>query len=361
MLADQISETSSQRSDERSLILHLILVTLAGEEIQLTLELQEYDRLHEFEEAVIAQLPKLGGSSTFGCFLRFVCSGTQVALADPIWHTLRDHNCFTVISCPCFKEAEHKGQLQGEAMAIRVPYRTTDRVLPLAFAHFRGGRHVQLEEGLRIIGEAAWRNCDQLQIVHLASTVICLQRRVFRRCYALRTVVAPGCKQFGIQAFEECCSLIHVGDSVNGINQLAPQAELMAQAFQKCTALQHIDMGRTEYNPSRPTRIVPERCFFEAGLTSLSLPRDFTWIGPAACEGCRQLQRVDLSCSRVTEIMGAAFAHCKALQHLILPPKLRRIEQGAFHKCSLLKEVISPPSHLAVYCQFRFRWLYKPG
>ena len=32
------------------MVLHLILTTLAGEEIQLTLELQEYDRLHEFEK-----------------------------------------------------------------------------------------------------------------------------------------------------------------------------------------------------------------------------------------------------------------------------------------------------------------------
>lgn len=348
MLADQISVTSSQWSNERSMILHLILTTLAGEKIRLTLELQEYDRLYEFENAVMAQLPKLGESSTFGCSLSFVCRDTQEKLADPIWRTLRDHNSFTVISCPCFEEAEHKGQLQGDAIAIRVPYRTTDRVLPLAFAYVREGRHVQLDEGLRIIGEAAWRNCHQLQIVHLASTVICLQKRVFRRCFALRTVVAPGCKQFGIQAFEECCSLIHVGVSIDGINQLAPQAELMVQAFQKCTALQHIDMERTEYNPARPTRILPERCFFEAGLTSLALPRDFTWIGPAAGECCRQLQRVDLSRSRVTEIMGAAFAQCKNLQHLILPPNLRKIEQEAFHKCTSLTEVIVPPTLLYI-------------
>ena len=322
MQDDQITVNSSQWSSERSLVLHLILTTLAGEEIQLTLELQEHDRLYEFENAVMAQLPKLGGSSAFGCSLSFVCRDTQEKLMDPIWRTLRDHNSFTVISRPCFEEAEHKGQLQGDAIAIRVPHRTTDRVLPLAFAYEREGRHVQLDEGLRIVGEAAWRNCQQLQIVHLASAVICLQMRVFRRCYALRTVVAPGCRQFGVQAFEECCSLIHIGVSVGGINKLAPQAELMAQAFQKCTALQHIDMERTEYSPARPTRILPERCFFEAGLTSLSLPRDFTWIGPAACEGCRQLQRVDLSHSWVTEIMGAAFAYCKSLQHLLLPPNL---------------------------------------
>ena len=166
MIADHISVTSSQWSDERSMVLHLILTTLAGEETQLTIELQEYDRLHEFENAVLEQLPKIGESSTFGCELDFVCRDTHQKLVDPIWHTLRDNNCFTVISCPCFEEAEHKGHMKGDARAIRVRYRTTDRVLPQAFSYITEVRHVQVDTGLRIIGEAAWRNCQRLQIVH---------------------------------------------------------------------------------------------------------------------------------------------------------------------------------------------------
>ena len=306
MIADHISVTSSQWSDERSMVVHLILTTLAGEETKLTIELQEFDRLHEFENAVLEQLPKIGESNTFGCVLDFVCRNTHEKLGDPIWHTLRDNNCFTVISCPCLEEAEHKGQMKGDAKAIRVPYRTTDRVLPQAFSYITEVRRVLVDTGLRIIGEAAWRNCQRLQIVHLASTVICLQTRVFRRCYALRAVLAPGCKQFGIQVFEECCSLVQIGTSEETANQLAPQAELMPRAIEKCTALRHLDLGQSEYNPANLTRCLPECCFLEAGITSLSLPPNFTWIGPAACERCLQLQMVDLSSTGVTEIMGSA-------------------------------------------------------
>ena len=36
-------------------------------------------------------------------------------LVDPIWQTLRDCNCFTVVVSPCVEKAEHKGQIQGEA------------------------------------------------------------------------------------------------------------------------------------------------------------------------------------------------------------------------------------------------------
>ena len=44
MLEEISSQDSTPVTAERSLVLHLILVTLAGEEIQLPIELQEFDR-----------------------------------------------------------------------------------------------------------------------------------------------------------------------------------------------------------------------------------------------------------------------------------------------------------------------------
>ena len=66
MIADHISVSTSQWSEERALTMHLVLTTLAGDEAQLTIEIQEFDRLHEFEDAVMEQLPVIGESSTFG-------------------------------------------------------------------------------------------------------------------------------------------------------------------------------------------------------------------------------------------------------------------------------------------------------
>ena len=122
----------------------------------------------------------------------------------------------------------------------------------------------------------------------------------------------------------------------------------MPRAFEKCTALRHLELGQSEYNPANLTRCLPECCFLEAGITSLSLPPNFTWIGPAACERCLQLQLVDLSSTEVTEIMGSAFAHCKHLQYLRLPHKLRIIEQEAFLMCTSLTEVSVPPTLLYI-------------
>ena len=97
-----------------------------------------------------------------------------------------------------------------------------------------------------------------------------LQTRVFRRCYALRTVLAPGCKQFGTH-FEECCSLIQFGANGDTTNQLAPQAELMPRAFEKCTALRHLDLGRPDSDSSGTSRCLPECCFLE-GWDRVAVP-----------------------------------------------------------------------------------------
>ena len=61
-----------------------------------------------------------------------------------------------------------------------------------------------------------------------------------------------------------------------------------------------------------------EDCFLEAGIVSISLPPDFNWVGPAACERCQQLQIVDLSWTDIPEILGSTFAHCPQLQQLRL-------------------------------------------
>ena len=166
-------------STERSLVFHLILVTLAGDEIQLAIELQEFDRFNEFENAVLENLPLIGMHSTFGCELEFISMDTQKILVDPIWNTLQDCNCFNLILRKCFTQAQRKGQLRRRVKAVSVPLDDADRVLPHASSHVADIKHVRVEVGIHTIGEAAWQSCLRLQIVKLPSTIICLQDGVF--------------------------------------------------------------------------------------------------------------------------------------------------------------------------------------
>ena len=199
-----------------------------------------------------------------------------------------------------------------------------------------------------MVGEAAWRSCRQLQIVHLPDTVVSLLHGAFSRCQVLRTVTAPGCKYFGTKLFEECCSSIQVGTTQHPGNFLSPQAQLRPRAFQGCAALRHLNLGMPECRSAYPNRSLPDCCFLEAGIVELSLPPDFHRIGIAACASCQVLQIVDLSQTDVIEILGSTFAHCSQLQQLSLSRNLRTIEQEAFLKCTSLQEVCIPPSLLYI-------------
>ena len=164
-------------------------------------------------------------------------------------------------------------------------------------------------------------------------------------------MTAPGCKQFGIKVFEACCSLTQIGTTQHPDNLLAPQAQFRPRAFEGLTALRHLNMNKAEYDPAHPNRCLPECCFLEAGIVSLSLPPDFNWVGPAACARYQQLQIVDLSRTDIIEILGSTFAHCSQLQQLSLSRNLRTMatmEQEAFLQCASLQEVCIPPSLLCI-------------
>ena len=155
---------------------------------------------------------------------------TLQVLADPIQSAISTNQKYYAIAKQCMVEAGHKGQLKGEVKAVRVLCSRNGKI-PQAFSFCTEIRHVLVENGVKIVGEAAWRCCRQLQIVHLPDTAVGLLHGAFSKCQVLRAVVAPSCKYFGTKVFEECCSLTQVGAAHCPGNKLAPQAQLRPRAF----------------------------------------------------------------------------------------------------------------------------------
>ena len=61
---------------------------------------------------------------------------------------------------------------------------------------------------------------------------------------------------------------------------------------------------RQRPNPSNCTRYTPDGCFLGSGIDQSDLPADFNFLGPAACENCKRLQRVDLFRADLSAIWG---------------------------------------------------------
>ena len=175
---------------------------------------------------------------------------------------------------------------------------------------------MQVDAGIHTIGEAAWQNCSRASSSTAERSSLPARWRISENVF--RTVLAPGCKYFGTCVFEECCSLVQLGDQSATANQLAPQAQFRRRGCEKCSALQQLSFEKTEYDPANLYRCLPECCFLEAGIVSLHLA-DFNWIGPAACELCKRLQSADLhaewrhSCIALCPTAGQGQSVCARL------------------------------------------------
>ena len=85
------------------------------------------------------------------------------------------------------------------------------------------------------------------------------------------------------------------------------------------------------------SREIPQGCFCSSGLSDLRLPSDFRWLGSHACDNCKLLALVDLSCTSISVIQELTFSSCVRLQHIWLPRALHTIHVTAFMDCAVLR------------------------
>ena len=238
-----------------------LLVTLAGEEIQLPIELQEFDRLGEFENAVLESLPLTGKHSTFGCELEFVSMNTQTILADPVWDTLQECNCFSLVVRQCCIQAEHKGNCDEETKLLAFLLKTMSECCPMP------------SRTSRKFGVYRWRQAPTPlvrppgKVVSDSKSLNYRTRLFVSRTVPSKEVLVPGRKQFGCSVFE-CCSMSQIGAAEDTTNLLAPQAQVSPHAFESCLALRQINFEKTEANPSNCARYIPEGCFLGQALSN---------------------------------------------------------------------------------------------
>ena len=208
-------------------------------------------------------------------------------------------------------------------------------------------RHVRVESGIRLIGPEAWHSCRQLRIVKLPSTVVSISDNAFRSCKLLNSVTAPGCREFGYKAFDECCSL-HWVQTTEGIANRSSCTKLGHYLFRGCINLAEFTLQESPFPselPSQPAaRELALGCLSSTGIATLTLPQSFKVIGAHACDSCHLLKNVDLSNTQIEEIQEFTFVHCTSLKEVRLPKTLHTIRVEAFMNCAALPELAPPPS-----------------
>ena len=330
----------------------LVLTTLSGVTLNVSLSIAKFDRFADLEDHVMDYLISVTDLRVFGCSIEFLHLATQTYLEDPIWDRLQQSKEYCIIFKDCSEFLPSQELLDGYPidkvpLAVHVPMNPESAVPEGAFAGVPRLRHASVESGIRLIGPEAWHSCRQLRIVKLPPTVVSISDNAFRSCKLLNSVTAPGCREFGYKAFDECCSLQWVYTTEDNANRFSSCTKFGHYLFRGCINLAEF----TLYESPSPDELLPPTarelalgCLSSTGIATLALPQSFKVIGAHACDNCHLLKKVDLSNTQIEEIQEFTFVHCTSLIEIRLPKTLHTIRVKAFMNCAALPELAIPPS-----------------
>ena len=331
----------------------LVLTTLSGATINVSLSVAKFDRFEGLEDHVMHYLVSVTDLKVFGCSIEFLHLATQTYLEDPIWDKLQQSMEYCIIFKDCSEVLPSQELLEGYPihkipLAVHVPMNPEGVVPEGAFAGVPRLRHVSIESGIRLIGPEAWQSCRQLRIVKLPATVVGISDNAFRSCKLLNSVTAPGCREFGYKAFDECCSLQWVYTAEGVANQFSSTTKFGRYLFRGCINLAEFTLREIPSLSELPSQTTASDlalgCLSSTGITTLTLTQGFAVIGAHACDSCHLLKKVDLSNAQIEEIQEFTFVHCTSLKEVSLPMTLHTIRVKAFMNCAALPELAIPPS-----------------
>lgn len=188
---------------------------------------------------------------------------------------------------------------------------------------------------LEIHGNAGMNMPEQCfyDVPNIESVVISgavdVPRDMFGKCTGLKKVTLKnGVRSIGEDAFRDCSSLEGV------IFENTVLEKISDGAFSGCSALSSIVL------PDSVTEI-ERNAFFETGLRNIQLPEKLTLIGAYAFCNCKNLKQVQLP-SQLKELGNGAFSSCENLAQIQLPAQLNKLGTDAFRNCTSLDKIDIP-------------------
>lgn len=188
---------------------------------------------------------------------------------------------------------------------------------------------------LEIHGNAGMNMPEQCfyDVPNIESVVISgavdVPRDMFGKCAGLKKVTLKnGVRSIGEDAFRDCSSLESV------IFENTVLEKISDGAFWGCSALSSIAL------PDSVTEI-ERNAFFETGLRNIQLPEKLTLIGGGAFCNCKNLKQVQLP-PQLKELGEGAFFNCENLAQIQLPSQLNKLGGDAFRDCTSLDKIDIP-------------------
>ena len=198
-------------------------------------------------------------------------------------------------------------------------------VVDEAFQYCRSLKKVELNEGVREIGEYAFYGCKALQSINIPSTLIKIGGYAFTGSILKDIVLNEGLTEIGDRAFQECASLqeIAIPSSITKIGTFAFNGCNNLRVTVLNEGLKYMNLG----------------AFFSCNsLQSITIPSTVTEISSNAFYNNTNLREVVLN-DGIERIKSSAFSFT-SLEHITTPSSVIEIEEHAFSHCTNLREVV---------------------
>ena len=180
-----------------------------------------------------------------------------------------------------------------------------------------GVESIIIPSSVKEIKSAAFAG-SQLKRISFAEGLQVIEDRAFKQCEKLEEIVFPSTlKSLGESSFADCYSLSKVN----------------CQGYYVMS------------KPSIPYGIknIPQYCFANTNITTITLPSTVENISQCAFAGCSSLKSAELY-EGLKNIGVQAFYGCKSLSSIRLPKGVKTIEREAFSYCKSLDNVNNPSS-----------------
>ncbi len=186
------------------------------------------------------------------------------------------------------------------------------------------------------IGEWAFSDCRSLVSVVIPNTVTTIGKVAFNECRNMESVEIPSSVTLIDEgAFFGCCKLTSV--EIPG-----PVSEIRGWTFTNCYILTSVTLPNT-------LTTIGECAFFDCdSLPSIEIPNSVRTIDGYAFYNCVSLASVTIPGS-VTSIGDEAFGWCKKLESVVIPSSVAKIGMNPFRKCSPQLNVEVAPDN-PYYC-----------
>ena len=193
-----------------------------------------------------------------------------------------------------------------------------------------------IPDGVRVIGFAAFYDCDNLTSITIPNSVTEICDSAFYDCSGLTSINIPNSvTSIDDNAFGGCTSLTRV--------TIPNSVTYIGGAFYRCKSLTSVTINNNSIVSANYDENYNIRSVFGTQVTEYIIGNGVTEIGDCAFAGCRSLTSITIPNS-VTSIGYGAFYGCRSLTSITIPSSVTSISEDTFGYCSSLTSIIIPNS-----------------